>query len=641
MGNNREYTGAFVYFAKILENTMKAITWAAALGLAVQVYAFDNLDPATTPPAGLDTAKVPLFISLGFDDNKYADGVDWVRDTLLKGRFNHEGAGNRATYDGTPMAVDFFVIGNADYPWAENPYNQPVPSSRPVTKSWKTAYMNGQGINNHTWTHQHNLSDLQFDQSSGELPSLLTEIGMCSKYLINIAGIPYSEIYGLRTPYLASSVSNNLSFKATSDLGMLYDCTLDNGMQGNAPKEWAYPYWPGTMNNGWIWYKTMATEGLWQMPNAIYQVTENGTFSDKGFDSGPKGWPGGASGDAMFKQMKSAIEWAYKKNRAAVDLGLHSDYYSAKAQATSGTAASNFSTGLTERQGALIQLLDWIEAELPDARVVTKIDVIRWMRNPVTLDDLSRNAELTFNPSNGKKLESGEITVDGNGSDASKDGNSVTVTVKDTKGNWKIDGYAGVSYPVSSSLDGYHSIRVTYKSDIALQLVLVQDGLDMNSYSYGLATTDGKERTVELPLSASYFDLPRPYSSDAEMNLKMVEKIALVANVMDTTMNGSFTADIEIFNGGVGVIDYNTLTKSEYSFSILAATEHKAALQIPTAGNYEIKLFSLNGRQLFSTTNSFESGYHTLEWKQPLAKGVYVAHIIGAGSEKKIRFAVK
>lgn len=620
---------------------MKAITWAAALGLATQLYAFDNLDPAQMPPAGLDTAKVPLFISLGFDDNKYADGVDWVRDTLLKGRVNNAGAGNKATYDGTPMAVDFFVIGNADFPWSEDPHNQDVPADRPVTESWKTAYMNGQGINNHTWTHQYNLSDLAFDQAKGDLPSLLTEIGMCSQYLVNIAGIPYSEIYGLRTPYLASSVSNNLSFKATADLGMLYDCTLDNGMQGNAPKEWANPYWPGTMTNGWIWYKTMATEGLWQLPNAIYQVTEGGTFSDKGFDSGPKGWPGGASGDAMFKQMKSAVEWAYNKNRAAVDLGLHSDYYSAKAQATSGTAASKFSTGLKERQGALIQLLDWIEAELPDARVVTKIDVIRWMRKPVTLDDLSRNAELTFNPTDGKKLASSDITVDGNGSEAQKDGNTVSVTVKDNKGDWKIEGYAGVSYPVGSSLDTYHSIRITYTSDMALQLILVQDGLAMKSYSYGLASTDGKERTVELPLSDTYFDLPRPYSSEVAMDLKKVEEIALVANVMDTTMSGSFTADVEIFNGGVGVIDYNKLAKSENSISVMAATEKKVALQLPTSGEYAITLYSVNGRQLFTTTQLFNRGYNTFSWNQSLAKGLYVAHIEGASHNKKIRFTVK
>ena len=75
--------------------------------------AYDKLEPTHIPPAGLDSAKIPQLICLGFDDNRFADGVNWVKDVLLKDRVNPQGAGNKATFDGTPCVATFYVISNA------------------------------------------------------------------------------------------------------------------------------------------------------------------------------------------------------------------------------------------------------------------------------------------------------------------------------------------------------------------------------------------------------------------------------------------------------------------------------------------------------------------------------------------------
>ncbi len=51
--------------------------------LCSSLFAVDNVDRVQTPPAGLDSMNIPQLICLGFDDNRYSDGVSWVVDTLL------------------------------------------------------------------------------------------------------------------------------------------------------------------------------------------------------------------------------------------------------------------------------------------------------------------------------------------------------------------------------------------------------------------------------------------------------------------------------------------------------------------------------------------------------------------------------
>lgn len=609
-------------------------------------FATENISNKRDPLTGshyvhnmMDSTNVPLFISLGFDDNRYGDGVDWIRETLLKDRKNPAGKGNKATMDGTPMAVDFYVIGNSDYEWSEDPFTAPMPSSTPVSDAWRRAYDAGQGINNHTWSHGYNLSDLSYDTPGVESPSLLMSLGFCSKYLVNVVGQPVEHIYGMRTPYLASSAMDNASFKATRDIGILYDCTLDNAMQGNTAAIWATPAWPGMMNDGWGAWTTNATKGLWQLPNATYIVGNSGRFSHKGFDSGTtNGWPAGASGVEMFEQMKSAIEWAYNKNRAAVDLGLHSDYYSSEAQNTSGTSASGFATGLEERRSALVMLLDWIEAELPDARVVKKIDIIRWMRNPVHLDDMSRNNELTFKEGDVTRLSNGLLYTDAQGSESSVNGNSVTVKVVDTPENWTIDGYAGVSWNLDKSMAGMHSVRVKYSSDIPLRMNFIQDGEDGEHYGFGLPSTKGEEKTVELPISPDFVEPPRPYKNENPLTLSKVKKVALVAQVFDTTMSGTFTADVELFGGGDVALSGAVSTQTHASMNSFSSTG--TSLSLPVSGNYSIELFSLNGKRIFSREGFFNQGSSEIQWGRSLAKGVYLVKIRGNKLSVTLRQAV-
>src|SRR4051794_7843498 len=77
-----------------------------------QALAADVVPPDTKPPAGLDSAKIPQLICLGFDDNFYGDGVRWVATTLFKDRYNPTGKGNRGSFDGTPMRATFYATSD-------------------------------------------------------------------------------------------------------------------------------------------------------------------------------------------------------------------------------------------------------------------------------------------------------------------------------------------------------------------------------------------------------------------------------------------------------------------------------------------------------------------------------------------------
>ncbi len=590
----------------------------------------ESVAPAITPPGGLDSTAIPMFISFGFDDNKYADGVDWASTELLKDRLNHSGAGNKATYDGTPMEVDFFVIGNSDYEYVDPPidyFSMPVPAERPATESWKKAYESGSGINGHTFTHSYEMPTLQYDEIfAGIYPSILMELGNCTKYLINVAGFPHSQIFGFRTPYLNHSVNGD-SFKATAFLGMLYDCTIDNGIQGSNTTN-ANPMFPGTMEGGWPPFKThLKTPDLWQVPNGVYS-TSGGSFDVLGFDSGKtNGWPSGISGSGFFNQMKTAIEFHYKGSRAPIDLGLHSDYYSFVADTTSvGSAAHNFSQTLEERRSALIMLLDWIESDLPDARVVRKIDIIRWMRNPVALSDLSRNDELTFKTDNPSGGLSGGISIKEGSSTALINGTGgVDVTIVDPQ-DWQLSSYAGLRYDLIDNLDGAHSMKITYTSSLPLEIRLNQSDLNGEDYQFGLISTDGNTNTVEINLNSDDFMQPRPRTTEAPLDLSKVTAISVAGTAFDTTLSGSFNAEIEVYGKGQITADVAIKESKQNKLSntllIKNITNNNILISTKMSGKYAIDLFSINGKKVTALTSNLKVGNNVIPLSN-ISKGYY------------------
>ena len=325
-------------------------------------YSSDFLLPSYDPPGGLPADSVPLFIVLGFDDNRYVDGMEWTLD-LLDGKYNPPGTGNPATYDGEPIKAVFYHTSGALEQGGEE-----------LLETWKRAYESGHGVGNHTVTHE--------TTSSLTLEEWKEEISGCTDQLSDALDIPPSEIAGFRTPYLDF---NEATFMAVAELGLLYECTMTH-MQNFNKSQFTWPY---TLDEGFAdfviegWEGTTPIPGLWIMP--VYTVGEDPVTMwppITGFDSSILTQ---ANGSQFEQMLKNAIDYRLSPdgNRAPLTVGLHSDTY---AEANPSGVNYDQALNLEERRAALSNFIDYALTK-PEVRIVTAVEVIEWMNNPVALGE--------------------------------------------------------------------------------------------------------------------------------------------------------------------------------------------------------------------------------------------------------------
>ena len=578
------FTSILYFYCAIIQSTL---------------LAYDKLEPTHIPPAGLDSTKIPQLICLGFDDNRFADGVNWVKDVLLKDRANPQGAGNKATFDGTPYVATFYVISNAE-----------------IKDAWRSVYNYGCEIGNHTLTHEHNMTDLNYDQG-------YQEVALCNKYIVNEIGIPPSHIYGFRTPYLACSITDNTTFKILADLDFRYDCTLDNGTQGTSI-QWATPYFPGTMESGWIWYTAINTQGLWQAPTVIFLAPGASIPQDKGFDSGI--WPNGKD---LLGYLKTTLDWHYNGSRSPMDIGLHSDYYSAE-----NDGNLNFATTYTQRQQALVSFLDYCEA-LPDVRIVTMIDFIRWMKNAVALDDLSKSHLYTIDKTIKSRNLVECVTVSSSGITATLENNKLTATgTIDATGKFVAERIADVTLDPKNNLKDVNGFEITYTSNVPLRMTLIQSDLEGNKASHftGIPSAPAGNN-YSAPVSPVFFEKPR-YVSDAidaiPMDLSKVNTFTFSPMSLDASVSVSFEITNITFFGTdkfepVVIAPEKIHKPSRAPVSVIRAGKNRLVLDIQKQGEYSIDLYNISGQCVNKTGHTFlEKGLQTIILKNTLAQGTYV-----------------
>jgi peptidoglycan/xylan/chitin deacetylase (PgdA/CDA1 family) len=565
------------------------------------------LEPAPVAPAGLDSARIPQLICLGFDDNRYADGIKWVTGSLMKGRMNPAAKGNKATFDGTPMRASFFATSDAEQ-----------------TAAIREAYDMGFEIGNHTKTHQHNLYDLNYADN-------LQEIGQCSKYLVNKVGMPPSQIYGFRTPFLAYSVDNT-SFKVLRELGFLYDCTLDNGTQSTAI-QWAKPYFPGTMDKGWMVYTNLVNPGLWQLPHVTYLGPGETTPREKGFDSGI--WPRAATGSVLLGYLKSTLDWHYKGNRAPMDLGLHSDYYTSENKSPDVLA---FATDFEQRRQALVDFLNYAQT-LPDVRVVNMVDFVRWMRNPAALDDRSKNAMYELDDSKVSSNILSKTTATGAGLTANIAGGTLTASGRiNSTGLLSAKRHADVVLALPADLEGVKGLRITYTSNFPLRITFSQSDLEASagSHFWEVPSSPAAAKTLSAPATEIYFEKPRPSVAGLPaLDLAKVTKIVLSPMVLDENTAVNFTVtDLSLYGAnklGVGV---RATPRGKRAASagarMTAAGKDRVTLYVSEAGKYAIRFYAPNGRLVKSLApRRIDHGYNIVILPQPLTEGLYTVRITG------------
>ncbi len=632
--------------------------------LCSSLFAVDFVAPSSSAPGGLDSMKIPQLVVMGFDDNAYDDGVRWVVDSLLGGKMNPAGSGNKATYDGTPAVASFMIMSKADQKVA-----------------WRYAYEQGFEIGNHTKNHDDNpaLDFSTYDQT-------IYEVGECSKYIINELGLAPSEIKGFRTPFLKRSIKPNgddpanRTYLALKNLGIIYDGTEGVFPTSTSIYDEVYKLsFPWTMDSGHVLpfdqtFLNDPTPGLWEIPHVVFLKEGEERARMLGFETTMESSGQMTSEDAFFDYLKTTFDWHYGKfsktlgwdgdgdgekdvvhagNRAPMNIGLHSDVYSLEAGLDPSTPQGNMSIDVHARRRAVTRFVDYVLTH-EDARIVAFRDVLKWMQNPVELEDLSKNRFFEYSESTisenllsfatisaaeglGSTIEASDI-VDG----------SITVSATiDNNENYVANRQADLIVTPGGTFENVDGITVTYKSKFPLRFTFEQSDLQASeaSHFFSLPTADDF-KTVTIPVNE--YKVEKPYWSDAAapFDLSKVTELAISPMASDTMKTESFTiSNIQVFGSeqfgtGESSIEDQSALKGPKRLSVAGVYKNTMQLQIPVNGTYSVELFTPSGRKVFTETRNFSAGINSLGLSA-LSNGAYFVRMNGNGITVSDRFILQ
>jgi peptidoglycan/xylan/chitin deacetylase (PgdA/CDA1 family) len=339
----------------------------------------DNVTASVAPPCGLAPSAVPQFVSIGWDDNGQAAGVQWAVDMLAdRGK------------------ASFFLT-----------------STYAQADVWKSAYDAGHEIGNHTVTHATNR---MADAARWE-----QEMTDCNAYITSMVGVPADEIWGFRTPFLEY---NDATLGKVKELGFRYDTSIEEGYEwddnangGNGgPLDGTNFYWPYTLDNKSPGHTTQvewgegleeinAHAGLWELPVYAVIVPPDDKCAEYGVSPGLRAelktrqdwfdveggmitgfdynlWAGtNVGGFAMTKEeflatLKYTLDQRLAGNRAPFLFGAHTDYYVATwNQNATGTPSE------TDRRAAIEEFLDYAKSK-SEVEIVAYKTVLEYVRNP-------------------------------------------------------------------------------------------------------------------------------------------------------------------------------------------------------------------------------------------------------------------
>ncbi|MGH2542726.1 MAG: fibronectin type III domain-containing protein, partial [Ardenticatenaceae bacterium] len=345
-----------------------SVYWQHVDAISARTEGLESVLPSTAPPGGLDPSEVPLFITLGSDDNNDSDGVNFLVDELLGGKLNPAGAGNPATYDGAPLLGTFYLIG------IHETYSQGLCNSH------RNAYLKGHEIGNHAYENEGGLTLEGWLDSLSKTNGYISRAGGCGATPRGV-GVPSEEIYGFRAPQDNYNVA---MYAALEQLGFTYSASTAVGRRADEDGT-NYP-WPGTLDEGYPladWQTDPGVHpGFWEVPQNVMQLPPSLGGGSVGYCDLDWFWEWGDDPDGgaakIAEMLKHNLDLHLNGNRSPMHLCLHGDAWGKKSWEPERTP------GMIARQGALQEFIEYALTK-PQVRVVRQIDVINWMRNPVAL----------------------------------------------------------------------------------------------------------------------------------------------------------------------------------------------------------------------------------------------------------------
>jgi peptidoglycan/xylan/chitin deacetylase (PgdA/CDA1 family) len=364
-------------------------------------------DAYSAVPGGQDAADVPMFVSLGFDDNGYADGVNWILDFLREKKNADDSAARISFYMTTGYVYDDTDVNSM--------YAEPTTGDTDeIVASWKKAYEDGHEIGNHTqhhpmgfdkWAADFDPADVMTaEQWEAEMRAANEIISSATQGI----GMDVSEIQGFRTPFLGYT---DMTIEAAATVGFVYDCSIEEGWQDDqngTNYAWPYDLKDGSPGDDYTYTWGNARDpigshpGLWEMspqpliapPDyraeeygiapglrakckslADYFETANGKVT--GFDWNV--WDEyQMSGDEALATLKYSLDLRLKGNRAPMMLGVHTDEYTEDNPDFMPPGST-----VAERRKAIEDFLTYALSK-GEVRVVPMKDILSWVKDNVT-----------------------------------------------------------------------------------------------------------------------------------------------------------------------------------------------------------------------------------------------------------------
>jgi hypothetical protein len=634
----------------------------------------DNVPPSQNPPGGLQPAQCPQFVVIGFDDNTKSEGINWVLD-FLRNKRNPAGSGNSGTYDNAPARVSFYSNTIGLSTWHED---DPVKLKTATEK----IISDGHELGNHTFDHHYKLNvSVNYDWDAlvaaldnYTVPQWEKSIKEFEDTLTAFTTVSSSAVNGFRTPYL--QYKNN-SFKALKNLGVRYDCSIEEGAAAQFDGtnfRWPYTLDSGSPGHEEAYYSTVIgpldpQPGLWELPNYMVMIPSDAECPAYGIPAGLRAkikssiswfvdrmtgfdynlWdkvPGtGASLNKaeMLAVLKYNLDKRYSGNRAPFMFGAHSQYYI-------GSWADSNATGTSANMRAAIEEFITYALSKPDVRMVPANKIIDWCRAPVALNDT--NIIDTTNPSENL------ITIAGWEADADAFGSTVdTGSAIINSGVMKVS-FNQVAQPNDTTwpwvsvtaytdqngkFDNVKWIKLTYKCDKGVIVSLPQPPLSDEGSSYQIQIPASGTWKTEL-LKVADFKQPAWVTIPTPLNLSIIHDV-MFEPVIDDVTGGTATLEINNlilygYEGPVPVVNSSIRTVGN-GLTIRKVTPRSVKVSVPENGQYSLSIFTVNGRQIAVYGNRyFTEGAHSIAWNGHAAGAqVYLITLQGA-NERVVRKAV-
>jgi peptidoglycan/xylan/chitin deacetylase (PgdA/CDA1 family) len=360
---------------------------------------YDYVVPSSLPPKGIAVSQSPQFVTIGFDDNTKAEGIDWAINLFA----------NKKNPDGTNARVSFYMNTKGLHEWIDD---DPEELLNAVKRLKNTDHE----IGNHTYGHHSDLQNDDWDTFTQTINALTsaqwkTKLQKATNDLKEYAAVPKSEISGFRAPYL---LYNQNLFDELKKEDFLYDCSIEEGAAekfDGTNFRWPYQLNEGSPGHNESWYgnsqnpnsvKIGSIPGLWELPNHLLMIPKDAEcpaygikkglwkriknklpyledYKITGFDYNL--WNNAElSKEEVLGILKYNLDLRLKGNHAPLMFGAHTQYYT-QAWADAHSPNANY----LEMRAAIGEFIDYALSK-PEVRIVPAKDIINWCTNPVPLN---------------------------------------------------------------------------------------------------------------------------------------------------------------------------------------------------------------------------------------------------------------